>query len=167
LHWRGSVPLEETLAGFADLVESGEVRYWGVSNFDTPDLIELRRLSGGDGVATDQILYNLARRVPEHALLPWCRLHGLPIMAYSPIDQGRILRNPALADVARLHGATPAQVALAWVLRSEDVLAIPAAGTPEHVRENAAARELQLTLADFVILDAAFPPPRREALEMI
>jgi diketogulonate reductase-like aldo/keto reductase len=168
LHWRGSIPLEETLAGFADLIESGEVRYWGVSNFDTPDLIELRRLSGGDGVATDQILYNLARRRPEYTLLPWCRQHGLPIMAYSPIEQGRILRNPALAEVAARHSATPAQVALAWVLRSEDVLAIPAAGTPEHVRENAAARELQLTISDFVVLDAAFPPPRREApLEMI
>jgi diketogulonate reductase-like aldo/keto reductase len=163
LHWRGAVPLEETLAGFTDLVAAGLVRYWGVSNFDTPDMTELKRLTGGGAVATDQLLYNLARRGPEYDLLPWCRAHGIPIMAYSPIDQGRILRHPALVEVARRHRATPAQVALAWVLRYEDVNAIPRASTPQHVRENAAALEMQLTLADFIVLDAAFPPPQRKA----
>jgi diketogulonate reductase-like aldo/keto reductase len=134
-----------------------------VSNFDTPDLAELTRLAGGDALATDQILYNLSRRRPEYDLLPWCRAHRLPIMAYSPIEQGRILHHPALAEVAHRHHATPAQIALAWALRAEDILAIPRAATPEHVRENAAARELRLTIADFIVLDAAFPPPRRKA----
>jgi diketogulonate reductase-like aldo/keto reductase len=160
LHWRGPIPLEETLAGFADLVAAGLVRYWGVSNFDTPDMVELERLSHDRAVATDQVLYNLSRRGPEYDLLPWCRAHGIPIMAYSPIEQGRILHHPAVVEVARRHRATTAQVALAWVLRSEDVNAIPRAATPEHVRENAAAAELQLTMADFIILDAAFRPPR-------
>jgi diketogulonate reductase-like aldo/keto reductase len=163
LHWRGSIPLEDTLAGFADLVDSGLVRHWGVSNFDTADLAELSLLPGGGAVATDQILYNLARRGAEYDLLPWCRAHGVPIMAYSPVEQGRILRHPALVDVARRHGATPTQVALAWVVRAEDVNAIPRAGTPEHVRENAAALELRLTTADYIVLDAAFPPPRRKS----
>jgi len=162
LHWRGPIPLEETLAGFADLVAARLVRYWGVSNFDTPDMAELERLSRGRAVATDQVLYNLARRGPEYDLLPWCRAHGIPIMAYSPLEQGRILHHPALVDVAHRHRATPAQVALAWVLRSDDVNAIPRAGTPENVRENAAAVDLQLTMADFIILDAAFPPPRHK-----
>jgi diketogulonate reductase-like aldo/keto reductase len=168
LHWRGPIPLEETLAGFADLVAAGLVRYWGVSNFDTPDMAELELLPGGGAVATDQVLYNLARRGPEYDLLPWCRAHSIPLMAYSPMEQGRILRHRALVDVARRHQATPAQVALAWVLRSEDVNAIPRAGTPEDVRENAAALNLQLTTADFIVLDAAFPPPRhRVPLEVL
>jgi diketogulonate reductase-like aldo/keto reductase len=160
LHWRGPIPLEETVAGFADLVAAGLVRYWGVSNFDTPDMVELERLSHDRAVATDQVLYNLSRRGPEYDLLPWCRAHGIPIMAYSPIEQGRILHHPAVVEVAHRHRATTAQVALAWVLRFEDVNAIPRAATPEHVRENAAAAELQLTMADFIILDAAFRPPR-------
>jgi diketogulonate reductase-like aldo/keto reductase len=144
------------------------VRYWGVSNFDTPDMAELELLPGGGAVATDQVLYNLARRGPEYDLLPWCRAHSIPLMAYSPMEQGRILRHRALVDVARRHQATPAQVALAWVLRSEDVNAIPRAGTPEDVRENAAALDLQLTTADFIVLDAAFPPPRhRVPLEVL
>ena len=162
LHWRGPIPLEETLAGFAQLVAAGLVRYWGVSNFDTQDLAELERLPGGHAVTTNQVLYNLSRRGPEYDLLPWCRAHGIPIMAYSPIEQGRILHHPALVEVAHRHRATPAQVALAWVLRSEDVNAIPRATTPEHVRNNAAAVNLQLTMADFIVLDAAFPPPRQK-----
>jgi diketogulonate reductase-like aldo/keto reductase len=168
LHWRGPIPLKETVAGFADLVAAGLVRYWGVSNFDTPDMVELERLSHDRAVATDQVLYNLSRRGPEYDLLPWCRAHSIPLMAYSPMEQGRILRHRALVDVARRHQATPAQVALAWVLRSEDVNAIPRAGTPEDVRENAAALNLQLTTADFIVLDAAFPPPRhRVPLEVL
>jgi diketogulonate reductase-like aldo/keto reductase len=162
LHWRGAIPLEETLAGFSDLMAAGLIRYWGVSNFDAPDMAELEMLPGGRAVTTDQVLYNLARRGPEYDLLPWCRFHGVPAMAYSPVEQGRLLSHPALIDVARRHGATPAQIALAWVLRTEDVNAIPRAGTPEHVRENAAALGLQITQADMVILDSAFPPPARK-----
>jgi diketogulonate reductase-like aldo/keto reductase len=168
LHWRGPVPLVETLEGFAALIRAGKIRYWGVSNFDVPDLEELRALPGGREVATDQVLYNLARRGIEWQLMFWCRELGLPIMAYSPIEQGRLLRNPVLQSVAARHGATAAQVALAWVLRHPDVVAIPRAGNPEHVRENRGALDLQLTEQDLAELDRAFPPPSGpQPLEMI
>ncbi|OTA40500.1 MAG: oxidoreductase, partial [Symbiobacterium thermophilum] len=139
LHWRGRYPLAETLEAFAELVRAGKIRYWGVSNFDTDDMEELTGLPGGAAVATNQVLYNLSRRGIEYDLLPWCRERRIPIMAYSPIEQGRILGNPALRRVAARHGATPAQVALAWLLRQKDVMVIPKAGRPEHVRENRAA----------------------------
>jgi diketogulonate reductase-like aldo/keto reductase len=167
LHWRGRVPLEETLAGFADLVAAGRIRYWGVSNFDVADLGELRGLSGGAAVQTDQVLYNLMRRGIEYDLLPWCREAGLPIMAYSPVEQGLLLGHPAVRGIADRHGVSAAQVALAWVLRQDQVSAIPKAGTPKHVYEDRAALELQLTPADLTELDLAFPPPRQKApLEM-
>ena len=159
LHWRGGTPLAETLEAFATLVDEGKIRHWGVSNLDGSDLEELVGLAGGDAVATDQVLYNLTRRGIEHDLLPWCRERGVPVMAYSPIEQGRMLGHPGLAGVASRHGATPAQVALAWVLRRDGVCAIPKAGTDEHVRENRAALELRLTDEDLADLDAAFPPP--------
>ena len=162
LHWPGSVPLEETLAGFADLVAAGKVRHWGVSNFDTDEMAELHTVGGGRQPATNQVLYNLSRRGPEFDLLPWCRARGVPVMAYSPVEQGRLLRHPALADVASRRDATPAQVALAWVLRGDGVCAIPRTADVEHVRENAAALELRLTEEDLADLDAAFPPPRRK-----
>jgi diketogulonate reductase-like aldo/keto reductase len=168
LHWRGRVPLAETLAGFADLVDSGAIRYWGVSNLDRDDMEQLYGLPGGDAAATDQVLYNLTRRGPEYDLLPWCAEHRVPVMAYSPIEQGRLLAESGLTEVARQHGVTPAQVALAWVLRREGTIAIPKAGDPEHARENAAARDLTLTADDLDVLDAAFPPPRRpQPLEML
>jgi diketogulonate reductase-like aldo/keto reductase len=159
LHWRGSVPLPQTLAGFAELQRSGRIRHWGVSNFALPHMAELVRLPGGQAVQTDQVLYNLARRGIEWDLLPWCLEAGIPVMAYSPIEQGRLLRHPRLARVAERHGATPAQVALAWVLDHESVIAIPRAGTPQHVRENRAALDLRLTAVDIADLDEAFPPP--------
>jgi diketogulonate reductase-like aldo/keto reductase len=159
LHWPGSVPLEETLAGFADLVAAGKVRHWGVSNFDTDEMAELHT-AGGREPATNQVLYNLSRRGPEFDLLPWCRARGVPVMAYSPVEQGRLLRSSALADVAGRRDATPAQVALAWVLRGDGVCAIPRTADVEHVRENAAALELRLTEEDLADLEAAFPPPR-------
>jgi diketogulonate reductase-like aldo/keto reductase len=159
LHWRGSVPLPQTLAGFAELQRSGRIRHWGVSNFALQHMAELVRLPGGQAVQTDQVLYNLARRGIEWDLLPWCLEAGIPVMAYSPIEQGRLLRHPRLARVAERHGATPAQVALAWVLDHESVIAIPRAGTPQHVRENRAALDLRLTAVDIADLDDAFPPP--------
>jgi diketogulonate reductase-like aldo/keto reductase len=159
LHWRGRVPLEETLAGFVALRSAGLIGHWGVSNFDVSDLRELMALPGGDAVEIDQVLYNLSRRGIEHELLPTCRRIGLPIQAYSPVEQGRLLRNRVLQAVAARHGATPAQIALAWVLRDEGVNAIPKAGTPEHVRENRGALEIRLTPQDLAKLDAAFPPP--------
>jgi diketogulonate reductase-like aldo/keto reductase len=159
LHWRGSVPLRETLAGFRDLVEAGAIRYWGVSNFDVTDMAELFTLPGGDGAATDQVLYNLAHRGIEWDLMEWCRTRSLPVMAYSPIDQGRLLAHPAVLEVAERHHATPAQVALAWVLDHEGVVAIPRAGSPEHVEENRGALDLELGAHDHAELSRAFPPP--------
>jgi diketogulonate reductase-like aldo/keto reductase len=162
LHWRGGAPLEETLRGFDALHKAGKVRSWGVSNFDVEDMKKLTAIAGGSAVTTNQVLYNLTRRGIEHDLLPWCRKAGVAVMAYSPIEQGRLLGHPVLREVAARHGSTPAQAALAWVLRAGGVLAIPKAGTRPHVRENRAALEVRLTEADLADLDRAFPPPTRK-----
>ncbi|MFC8782167.1 aldo/keto reductase [Streptomyces nigra] len=167
LHWRGRWPLEETLAGFTDLMEAGKIRYWGVSNLDVADMTELATLPGGDAVAVDQVLYNLSRRGIEWDLLPWCRESEVAVMAYSPIEQGRILGAEALGAVARALGATPAQVALAWVLE-QGVSAIPRSGSPDHVRENRGAVDLRLPTEALEVLDEAFPPPTAATpLEML
>jgi diketogulonate reductase-like aldo/keto reductase len=160
LHWRGRIGLEETLAGFAALIEAGAIRTWGVSNFDIGDMEELLALPGGDACATNQVLYNLRRRGIEYGLLPWCRGRGVPIMAYSPIEQGRLLRERTLTSVAVRHRATPAEIALAWAFRQTDMMVIPKAANEEHVRENRAALDIALTDADLAELDHAFPPPR-------
>jgi diketogulonate reductase-like aldo/keto reductase len=171
LHWRGAVPLAETLDAFAALKQEGKILEFGVSNFDTSDMLEADSLAGA-AVAANQVLYNLARRGPEWDLLPWCRAHGVVTMAYSPLesnaaDQARLLGNPGLKAVAARHGATPAQVALAWVLGQDGVVAIPKAADPLHVRANRAAAELVLSAQDLAELALAFPPPRRRvALEM-
>jgi diketogulonate reductase-like aldo/keto reductase len=168
LHWRGSIPLEETISAFEALVEAGKIRYWGVSNFDISDMQETVALDGGERVATDQVLYNLSRRGSEYDLIPWCRQHHIPIMAYSPIEQGRILKNEVLAAKAMEHSATAAQVALAWVLHRDGVIAIPKAGSPRHVRENRGALEVRLTKEDLAALDRAFlPPTEPQPLEML
>jgi diketogulonate reductase-like aldo/keto reductase len=168
LHWRGTVPLDETLEAFDELASSGKIRHWGVSNFDVDDMEELADLSPGVPPATNQVLYNLMRRGIEHDLLPWCQARRIPIMAYSPVEQGRLLSNRALKRVAHRLTATPAQVALAWVLRQAHMVAIPKAGDLEHVRENRGALKLRLSTADIDELDRAFPPPRkRTPLEMI
>jgi diketogulonate reductase-like aldo/keto reductase len=160
LHWRGSVPLEDTVDAFTRLGDAGKIRYWGVSNFDVDDMIELAGLAAGGDVATDQVLYNLERRGIEFDLMPWCRARRIPIMAYSPIGQTRFLGHPALQTVAARRGVTPAQVALAWVLRSDGVIAIPKAGSAAHVRENRVAADLHLTEDDLTLLDRVFAPPR-------
>jgi len=168
LHWRGSIPFRETLEALVALKASGKIREYGVSNLDLDDMEEMCALSGGDAMATDQVLYNLSRRGVEWDLLPWCRERSIPLMAYSPIEQGRILRRPELRAIAARHQATPAQIALAWLLRHPDVMAIPKAATPQHVRENRAALELILTAEDLKELDRAFPPPtRKRPLEML
>jgi diketogulonate reductase-like aldo/keto reductase len=168
LHWRGGVPIADTLAGFDALIKAGKIRRWGVSNFDADDMEELLAVSGGNSVATNQVLYNLARRGIEFDLLPRCQRGGVPIMAYSPIEQGRVLRHAAVKRVAGNLGVSAAQVALAWVLREPHVIAIPKAGTTEHVRDNAAALGLQLSKEALADLDHAFPPPKRkQSLEMI
>jgi diketogulonate reductase-like aldo/keto reductase len=168
LHWRERIALAETLEAFQSLVRSGAIRYWGVSNFDTSDMEELVEIAGGRAVATNQVLYNLARRGIEFDLLPWCRARHIPVMAYSPIDQGRLLKNATLRRVGARRNATPAQVALAWVLRQQGVLAIPKGTSPDHVRQNREALELRLTQEDLEDLDREFPPPSRKVpLEML
>ena len=167
-HWRGSVPLAETVATLQELVAGGKIARWGVSNFDVHDLEELVAVPGGEAVAANQVLYNLAARGVEFDLIAWCGERGIDIMAYSPLDEGRLVGHPALAAVAKRQGCTPAQVALAWVLRDERVVAIPKAARPEHVRANRAAADVKLDAASLAELDRAFPPPRRKtALAMI
>lgn len=169
LHWRGGTPLAETVAGFEALRQAGKIRHWGVSNLDTDEMQELAGLPGGDGCATDQVLYNLEARGPELDLLPWCAGCAMPVMAYSPVGQGgRLLQHPALRAVAARHGATPAQVAVAWTLRLPHVISIPKASEPGHVRENAAAAAISLTQLDLAAFDQAFPAPRRkQRLQML
>jgi diketogulonate reductase-like aldo/keto reductase len=159
LHWPGSWPLEETLEGFAALRREGKIRHWGVSNFDMTEMADLYDLPGGDDVATDQVLYNLRYRGIEYDLLPWCLERSIPIMAYSPVEQGRLLESRDLQIVARRHVATPAQIALAWVLREDGICAIPKAASVAHVRENRAALDIRLTRQDLEDLDKAFPAP--------
>jgi diketogulonate reductase-like aldo/keto reductase len=167
LHWRGNTPLEETLLAFESLVGEGKIRYWGVSNFTTKDMEELVSIAGGTTVATNQVLYNLTRRGIEWDLLPWCKRQDIPVMAYSPIEQGRLLSHPALRRIADRHEATPAQIALAWVLRA-GVIAIPRTGKPSHVRDNRAALDIILSGQDIAELDRAFPPPKvKRPLEML
>jgi diketogulonate reductase-like aldo/keto reductase len=137
----------------------GKSRHWGVSNFDVTDMEDLVGVPGAEEVATDHVLYNLARRGIEYDLLPWCRRSGMPIMAYSPIEQGRLVRHPGLAAVAARHGVTPAQLALSWVLRQGGVCAIPRAAKPTHVRENRAAIDIRLSSQEPADLDSVFPPP--------
>ena len=170
LHWRDSTPLEETIDAFAALQEQGKIRHWGVSNFDIDDLVDLLALSRGRGeaCASNQVLYNLTRRGIEFDVMPLCREHGMPVMAYSPIEQGRMLRHPELGKIAKASGATPAQVALAWLLRQDGVMVIPKATNPGHLRENMAALDLELDDAALAALNRAFPPPKkREPLGML
>ena len=167
-HWRGSVPLAETVAGLQELVAAGKIARWGVSNFDVRDLEELVGVPGGEAVAANQVLYNLAARGVEFDLLKWCGERGIDVMAYSPFDEGRLVGHPALASVAGRLGCTPAQVALAWVLRDPRVVAIPKAARPEHVRANRDALDVKLDAQALADLDRAFPPARRKtALAMI
>jgi diketogulonate reductase-like aldo/keto reductase len=166
LHWRGAIPLAETVDAFERMVRDGKIRRWGVSNFDTDDMAELEALPG---CAVNQVLYSPEHRGIEFDLLPWQAARNIPVMAYSPVGQGgRLLRNPALARVAARHRVSAAQVAIAWGLRQPGVISIPKAGTASHVRENAAALDLVLAAGDLAEIDAAFPPPRRrQALAML
>lgn len=161
LHWQGGHPLEDTLAAFHELLDAGKIRYWGVSNFDHTALAELRDVPGSGGLSTDQVLYNLSRRGPEYDLLPWCADHELPVMAYAPIEQGRILDDATLGEVAAGHGISPAAAALAWVLRRDSLCTVPKASSPQHVRDNATALDAELTREDLDALDRAFPAPSR------
>ena len=170
LHWRGISPLDETLDAFDVLKREGKIRHWGVSNFDVADMQEVVSCcaDAGSAVAANQVLYNLTRRGVEHDLIPWCRARGIPTMAYSPLEQGRLLKHRTLSTVAARLSASPAQVALAWVLRQEAVIAIPKAGKVAHVLENREAVSISFSPEDIDELDRAFPPPARSTpLEMI
>ena len=162
LHWHGRVPLAETLEAFDELRQSGAIRYWGVSNFDTEEMQQVVALPGGTVLTSNQVLYNLGRRGIEFGLLPWCREHRIPVMAYSPIEQGRLLEKSTLEAAARRRGVTPAQVALAWVLRQDGMIAIPKSAHPDHLRQNRAALDIHLTAQDLAELDRGFPPPRQK-----
>ncbi len=169
LHWRGGHLLSETVEAFERLREAGHIRYWGVSNLDTDDMEELASVSQAGACATDQVLYYPDERGIEFDLVPWCRKHRMPIMAYSPLGQaGKLLRSPALASVAQRHGATPAQIALAWSLRDGATISIPKAATLEHVRQNVAAPAFKLTAEDLATIDAFHrPPSRKQPLAML
>lgn len=168
LHWRGSVPLAETLEAFQTLQQAGKIRSYGVSNFDLDDMEEAIDLKGGNAIATNQVLYNLMRRGIEWNLLPWCRQRGIPVMAYSPVEQGRLLSQPVLKAIAQERNVTTAQVAIAWLLHQDNVIVIPKASRIEHVEQNRAALDLKLSAEELATLDAAFPPPAQPvALEML
>lgn len=160
LHWPSEVPLKETLAGFEDLLEAKKIRYAGVSNFDVDGMTELGRLKNGlERIVTNEVLYNLERRGIEWDLLPWMRKRHRPVIAYSPVEEGLLTHpHPVLKRVAERHDATPAQVALAWVIREDDVIAIPKAADSKHVRENRGAADIKLTKRDLEELDESFPP---------
>ena len=167
LHWRGSLPLAETVEAMERLVAAGKIVRWGVSNLDADDMEELVA-AGGERCQTDQILYNLTRRGPEHDPIPWLAEKRMPVMAYSPVEQGRLLADRGLAAIARERGVTPAQVALAWLLAQDGIIAIPKAGSAGHVRENRAAADLDLSEIDLARLDDMFPRPRGPVpLEML
>ena len=161
LHWRGSVPLAETVTAFEALRSAGKIRHWGVSNFDVGDMAELHALKAGEACATNQVLYHLGERGPDWRLLPDSEQRGDTIMAYSPLAQGAILNNAALAEVARKHAVTPAAVAIAWTVRRPNVISIPKSSSIERVAANARAADLVLDAADLAMLDKAFPPPKR------
>jgi diketogulonate reductase-like aldo/keto reductase len=162
LHWRGNHPLDATVEGFEALVESGRIHHWGVSNFDVGDMDELWRVKGGRACAANQVYYSASERGIEFDLIPWQRRQRVPLMAYCPIDQGAAATNATLTAIGAARNATAAQVALAWVLRHPDVIAIPKAVREDHLRENFAAADIDLTAEELAEIDHAFPPPARK-----
>jgi diketogulonate reductase-like aldo/keto reductase len=161
LHWRGSVPLAETVDAFERLQRDGKIRHWGVSNFDAADMAELWQTAAGRGCAANQVYYSASRRGVEFDLLPWQRERGVPTMAYCPLDQGALARDATLAEIGTRHGASAAQVAIAWLLAQPGVIAIPKAVRPEHVRALVGAGELRLDETDLAKIGRRFPPPKR------
>jgi len=162
LHWRGSVPLSETLSGLQYLKQAGKILDYGVSNFDTDDMLEAESVLGGKEIVTNQVLYNLKRRGIEWDLLPWCKQRNIPIMAYSPVEQKAFIGDRKLDSLAAKYNVSSTQIALGWLLHQDNVISIPKAVNPEHVRENRAALDLKLTEEDLQSLDRAFKPPSRK-----
>jgi len=168
LHWRGDVPLAETMEAFLKLQQSGKIKYFGVSNFDISDMRELWKVSEGREAATNQLLYNLTRRGIEYDLLPWLRERHIPVMAYSPIEQGRLLEHSGIRALAKKSGITPAQLALAWLLSFKDIVVIPKTSSPKRLEEDYAARQIKLSREQLEAMDELFPPPSApQALEML
>lgn len=168
LHWRGSVPLAETVEAFEGLRKAGKIRYWGASNLDADEIAELQAVPCGGACTANQVLYHLGERGIEHELLPACDESGFAVMAYSPLGQGAILRSAALKKVADRHGVTPAAIAIAWTMRHPGVISIPKTSSLDRLKENARALEITLGVVDLATLDAAFPPPRgRSPLAML
>jgi diketogulonate reductase-like aldo/keto reductase len=173
LHWRGSYPLAETVAAFEDLQQAGKILSWGVSNFDADDLDELLAVAGKGRIACNQVLYHLQERAIEHAVIPWCAQHGVAVVAYSPFGHDsfpspRSAGGQVLAEIAKAHGATSRQIALAALTRDDGVFAIPKASSAAHAEENAAAGDLKLTKDEFALIDKAFPRgPRPRSLPML
>jgi diketogulonate reductase-like aldo/keto reductase len=168
LHWRGTPPFAATIEAMETLIDQGKIGAWGVSNLDNEDMAELLEQDNGHHVQVNQVLYNLSRRGVEFDLQPYCTEQNIALMAYSPIEQGRILKDATLTAIAKRHGATPAQVALAWTLRRPGVISIPKASTLQHVQDNRACLDVVLDATDLAELDKAFPPPKkRRPLEML
>ena len=159
LHWRGEIPFAETMEAFLALQQAGKIRYYGVSNLDLSDMRELWRVPAGKAVATNQLLYNLVRRSIEWDLLPWLRERRIPVMAYSPLEETKLVRNSKLAGFAKCHRMTPAQAALAWLLAKDDIIVIPKTGHRERLIENLGALDQRLTKPQLAELDSLFPPP--------
>lgn len=167
LHWRGSIPLSETMKALQHLQKAGKILDYGVSNFDTDDMEEAAVLPGGEAIATNQVLYNLMRRGIEWDLLPWCRSRQIPIMAYCPLEQGAFVGHPQLQAIASGYDATPTQIALSWLLHQDNVISIPKTSNRDRILENRAALDIQLSSADLQQLDRLFPPPdRKKSLAM-
>ncbi len=173
LHWRGSYPLSETVAAFEQLLSTGKIRSWGVSNFDTDDLGEMLEVAGAGKIACNQVLYHLQERAIEHAVMPWCKQHGVAVVAYSPFGHDdfpspRSRAGEVLQTIAEAHGASPRQVALGFLTRDQSVFAIPKASAPEHAADNAAAGDLVLSSDEIAALDNAFPRgPKPRGLPML
>lgn len=168
LHWRSSYPIFETVGALEILVEEGKILNWGVSNLDTTYMEEIFQLDSGKNCTTNQILYNPFRRGPEFDLIPWCQKNKIPIMAYSPMEQGRILNNKALVKIAEKHGTSTGQICLAWILMQDKMMVIPKSSTPKHIKENAKAWEIKLDEDDLKLINAQFPPPaKKEVLAML
>jgi diketogulonate reductase-like aldo/keto reductase len=162
LHWRGAHPLAETVEALDALVQAGKIGRWGVSNFDTDDMQELQALGAAGRCATDQVYFSASQRGPEFSLLPWLRERAMPLMAYSPIDQGSLAGDDTLAQIGAARGLTAAQVALAWVLGRPGVVAIPKAASVQHLEDNLAAAGVRLSEQELQLIDARFPPPNKK-----
>ena len=162
LHWIGRYPFSETVRALVELQQEGKIRQWGMSNLDVADMEHILSLPHGQGCAANQVLYNLNNRGIEYDLLPWSERYAIPLMAYTPLGEGRLHSHRTLAEIARRHDATPAQIMLAWVMRTANVMAIPKAGSVGHVEENARSLDICLTEDDLRDIDRAFPAPTRK-----